>query len=97
MPKRLAAPRARVMTRFDALSLRCLSAKRGMRGAKRPRPVLVGSLSAPRLRRYVEPLPLAYRLFRGTPIRPAEMDPGFPTQAGGRRAPEVVRYTGRSG
>ena len=26
---------------------------------------LVGSLPAPRLRRYLEPLPLAYRLFRG--------------------------------
>src|SRR6476646_407228 len=23
------------------------------------------------------------------------MDPGFPTRAGGRRAPKVVRYTGR--
>ena len=28
--------------------------ERGMRGAKRPRPFLVGSLSAPRLRRYVQ-------------------------------------------
>src|SRR6476469_6012096 len=36
-----------------------------MRGTERPRPIVKGSLSAPRLRRYVEPLPLAYRLFRG--------------------------------
>src|SRR5262245_42126158 len=50
---------------------------------------LVGSLSAPRLRRYIEPLPLAYRLFRGQPKLPAEMDLGFPTQAG---ADEPLRW-----
>ena len=36
-----------------------------MRGTERPRPIVKGSLSAPRLRRYVKLLPLAYRLFRG--------------------------------
>ena len=50
---------------INALSLRYLSAKRGMRGAKRPRPFLVGSLSAPRSGDMFKPLPLAYRLFRG--------------------------------
>ena len=50
---------------INALSLRYMSAKRGMRGAKRPRPIFSGQpLGAP-LRRYVEPLPLGYRLFRG--------------------------------
>ena len=57
---------------------------------------LVGSLSAPRLRRYVRaPSPRLPPLPRAAYERPAEMDPGFPTRAGGRRAPEVVRYTGR--
>src|SRR5262245_34254800 len=39
-----------------------------------------------RLRRYVEPLPLVPASSAGYPESPAEMDLGFPTQAGGRRA-----------
>jgi hypothetical protein len=53
------------------------------------------SLSAPRARRYVEPLPHAYRLFRGPPIVTGRAGPGLSNPGGGRRAPEVVRYPGR--
>ena len=52
-------------------------------------------LGAPQ-RRYVQaPSPRLPPLPRAAYELPAEMDPGFPTRAGGRRAPEVVRYTGR--
>jgi len=47
------------------------------------------------MRRYIEPLPLAYRLFRGQPLAAGRDGPGLSNLAGGRRAPEVVRYTGR--
>jgi hypothetical protein len=43
----------------------------------------------------VAPSPRLPPLPRAAYELPAEMDPGFPTQAAGRRAPEVVRYTGR--
>ena len=72
----------------------------GKRGAPegRFRLQFQGSLQAPRARRYIEPLPLAYRLFRGQRNSCRQRwTQGFPTRAGGRRAPEVVRYTGRSG
>src|SRR6478736_3760536 len=46
--------------------------------------------------RYVQaPSPRLPPLPRAAYELPAEMDPGFPTRAGGRRAPKVVRYTGR--
>jgi hypothetical protein len=81
---------------INALSLRYMSAKRGMRGTERPRPIFSGQpLGAPQ-RRYVQaPSPSLPPLPRAAYELPAEMDPGFPTRAGGRRAPEVVRYTGR--
>ena len=56
---------------------------------------LVGSLSAPRCGDMLSPFPSLTASSAGSLKLPAEMDPGFPTQAGGRRAPEVVRYTGR--
>jgi len=85
MPKRLAAPRARVMTRFDALSLRCLSASEGSAERQVAASGLSeGSLSALRARRYIEPLPLAYRLFRGTPIAPGRDGPGLSNPGGGQ-------------
>lgn len=85
------------------MALRCaiaalLERKRGKRGALegRIRLQFQGSLQAPRARRYVQaPSPRLPPLPRAAYELPAEMDPGFPTRAGGRRAPEVVRYTGR--
>src|SRR6478735_5199491 len=50
----------------------------------------MGSLSAPRLRRYVEPLPLAYRLFRGMPIAPGRWTRAFQP---GRGADEPLRWS----
>jgi hypothetical protein len=59
---------------------------------------VIGGPQAPRARRYVQaPSPRLPSLPRAAYELPAEMDLGFPTQAGGRRAPEVVRYTGRLG
>jgi hypothetical protein len=58
-----------------------------MRGTERPRPIVKGSLSAPRLRRYVKSLPLAYRLFRGTPIAPGRDGPGLSNPGGGQTSP----------
>jgi hypothetical protein len=43
----------------------------------------------------LSPFPSLTASSAGSLKLPAEMDPGFPTRAGGRRAPEVVRYTGR--
>jgi len=91
-PNRPAAQRSAKRS-INALSLRYISAKRGMRGAKRPRPFFSGQpLGAPQRR---APSPRLPPLPRAAYELPAEMDLGFPTQAGGRRAPEVVRYTGR--
>jgi hypothetical protein len=46
-----------------------------------------GSLSALRARRYIEPLPLAYRLFRGTPKAPGRDGPGLSNPGGGQTSP----------
>jgi hypothetical protein len=69
------------------LSVRLMSKSEGC-GAPSGRVLfLVGSLSAPRLRRYVEPLPLAYRLFRGPPIVTGRDGPGLSNPGGGQTSP----------
>ena len=69
--------------------------EQGLRSAERPRPYFMGSLSAPRCGDILSPFPSLTASSAGSVKLPAEMEPDFPTRAGGRRAPEVVRYTGR--
>ena len=84
---------------FNALSLRYMSASEG--GAERPKAASDCSFRAafrrPAGGDMLSPFPSLTASSAGSLELPAEMDPGFPTQAGGRRAPVVVRYTGRSG
>ena len=64
--------------------------EQGLRSAEGPRPIFSGQpLGAPQ-RRYIEPLPLAYRLFRGTPIAPGRDGPGLSNPGGG--ADEPLRW-----
>jgi len=87
-PNRPAAQRSAKRS-INALSLRYISAKRGMRGAKRPRPFFSGQpLGAPQRR---APSPRLPPLPRAAYELPAEMDLGFPTQAGG--ADEPLRWS----
>jgi hypothetical protein len=67
-----------------------------MRGAKRPRPVLVGSLSAPRLAASLPPPFPAYHLFRWA-NGPQIWTLSLPTQAEEKKRLEVARCSGREG